>query len=183
MNGCLAGIVDPGNDEKEFRRAVELIEEAWKMWPNVDGATRGRTLEETFLRAIKIFLGEPTARSYDLSLTSPNARGKTLRELTAIGQCLVDSFNLSPRPPNANQVRDDADPRRNTYYAHYVAPLACSQAFIAYYHTQMGMDWFEGGEQKESLRKGAEEYATAAGWMSQKIRIVSPVFGQQFFRY
>ena len=31
MNGCLAGIVDPGNDEKEFRRSVELIEEAWKM--------------------------------------------------------------------------------------------------------------------------------------------------------
>jgi len=57
MNGCPAGLVDPGNDEKEFRLAVELIEEAWKMWPNADGATCGRTLEETFLRAIKILLG------------------------------------------------------------------------------------------------------------------------------
>jgi len=57
MNGCPAGTVDPGDDEKEFRRAVELIEEAWKMWPDVYGATRGRTLEETFLRTIKILLG------------------------------------------------------------------------------------------------------------------------------
>jgi len=166
MNGCLAGIVDPGNDEKEFRRAVELIEEAWKMWPNVDGATRGRTLEETFLRGIKVLLGESVARSYGLRPTSPDAQRKKLKELRAIGQWLVDSFNHSPKPPNANQVRDDADPWWNTYYAHYVSPLVCGHAFIAYYHTQMGMDWFEGEEQKESLRRGAEEYATAAGWMS-----------------
>jgi len=47
----------------------------------------------------------------------------------------------------------------------------------------MGMDWFEGEEQKESLRKDAEEYATAAGWMSQTTQIVPSVSGQQFFRY
>ncbi|RPA95488.1 hypothetical protein L873DRAFT_1697761 [Choiromyces venosus 120613-1] len=166
MNGCLAGIVDPGNEEKEFRYAVELIEEAWKMWPNVDGATRGRTLEETFLRGIKILLGESIARSYGVSPTSPNAQRKKLKELRAIGQWLVDSFNCSPKPPNANQVRDDADPWWNIYYAHYVAPLARGYSFIAYYHTQMGIDWLEGEEQSESLRKGAEQYAIAAGWMS-----------------
>ncbi|PWW75722.1 hypothetical protein C7212DRAFT_344409 [Tuber magnatum] len=166
MNGCLAGIVDPGNDEKEFRRAVELIEEAWKMWPNVDGATRGRTLEETFLRGVKTLLGESIARSYGLSPTSPNAQRKKLKELRAIGQWLVDSFNRSPKPPNSNQVRDDADPWWNIYYAHYVAPVARGHSFIAYYHTQMGIDWLEGEEKRASLRKGAEEYAIAAGWMS-----------------
>jgi len=116
------------------------------MWPSIDGATRGLTLGETLPRGIKILPGESIARSYGLSLTSPNARGKKLKELRAIGQWLVDSFNRSPRPPNANQVRDDDDPRRNTYYAHYVAPLVCSHAFIVYYHTQMGMGWFEGEE-------------------------------------
>jgi len=46
------------------------------MWPSVDGATRGRTLEETFLRSIKILLWESIARSYDLSLPllMPGAR-------------------------------------------------------------------------------------------------------------
>ncbi|KAG0127377.1 hypothetical protein HOY82DRAFT_568261 [Tuber indicum] len=166
MNGCLAGIVDPGNEEKEFRRAVELIEEAWKVWPNVDGATRGRTLEETFLRGVKILLAQSIARSYGNSPTSRNAQVKKLKELKAIGQWLVDSFNRKPKPPNANGVRDDADPWWNIYYAHYVAPVACGHAFIAYYHTQMGIDWLEGEEQKASLRKGAEEYAIAAGWMS-----------------
>jgi len=100
------------------------------MRPSVDGATRGRTLGETLPRGIKILLGESIAGSYGLSLTSPNTRGKKLRELRAIGQWLVDSLNRSPRPPNANRGCDGADPRRNTYYAHYVAPLVCGHAFI-----------------------------------------------------
>lgn len=177
MNGCLYSLdLAPGKDEAEFRRAVELIEEARRTWRHVDGSIRGRTLEETFLRGVKALLADSILRSYPINQPSQNnaesiSKRRKLDEVRSIGEWLTHSFTTSPKPPDTDKPtrrprRDDADPWWNIYYAHYVSPFARGTAYIAFSHTQLALDFLSGPARTASLIAGAKEYATAAAWMS-----------------
>lgn len=168
MNGCINKALDvPGSDEPEFRRAVDLIEEARRMWPMVDGVIRGRTLEETFLRGVKILLAEALIKSYNYSPTSPSDQRKKLDDIKAISDWVIDSFNRNPRPPESERrqgfMGDDA--WWNIYYAHYATPLAKAYAFRGFFYAHTGLQ-IDLDKREEMCRAAAKEYITAAGWMS-----------------
>lgn len=168
MNGCIKmGLDAPGSDEPEFRRAVELIEEARWMWPMVDGAVRGRTLEETFLRGVKILLAEALIKSYNHNPTSPGDQKKKLADIKAIADWVIDSFNRNPTPPESERRQGlmGEDAWWNIYYAHYATPLAKAYSFrgFVFAHTGLQVDL---NRKEEMCCAAAKEYITAAGWMS-----------------
>lgn len=168
MNGCIGmSLGSPGSDEPEFRRAVDLIEEARRVWSMVDGAVRGRTLEETFLRGVKVLLAEALIKSYNHNPTSPSDQKKKLADIKAIADWVIESFNRNPRPPESERrqgfMGDDA--WWNIYYAHYATPLAKAYSFrgFVFAHTGLQVDL---SRKEEMCCAAAKEYITAAGWMS-----------------
>ncbi|KAI5853263.1 hypothetical protein DFP73DRAFT_535819 [Morchella snyderi] len=168
MNGCIAGTLGaPGSDEPEFRRAVDLIEEARKTWPMVDGAIRGRTLEETFLRGVKILLAQALIKSYQHTPTSPSDQQKKLDDIMEIANWVIESFMRNPRPPESERrhgfMGDDA--WWNIYYAHYATPLAKAYTFRGFVYSHTGLQ-IDTDRQEEYCIKAAHEYITAASWMS-----------------
>ncbi len=125
----------PGDGCDEYRKAVETIEEARREWSDIPGEIRGRTLEETFLRGVKVLLGEALITEYLESLqysekVSDDQRRKHLKEIIATGEWLVESFKRHPRPLEANSP----DERKNNYYTHYARPMEIGHSLLAFGH-------------------------------------------------
>lgn len=187
MSGFIKTVFDDtevGADE--FRRCIELIEEAHKQWPNIDGSLRGRTLENTFLRQIKVQLGESLVQKYlRTNRTDPNSvpmegKGKQLDEIIAIGEWIVKSFESNPHPPEADKHALPAGEAGwwGVYYTHYAAPLAKAYNLIAFGNLRYGtdietilIDSEETGKRgpiacsPTRLGVAAINYAKAASWM------------------
>jgi hypothetical protein len=143
MNGFLKSVLaEEENGADDFHRCVDIIEEARALWFDVDGSLRGRTLEETFLRQVKVHLGESLMMKY-LHLPD-NAPGsvKILDEIISIGEWIVRSFESKPRPPEEEKYSGPAgEPGWWTvYYTHYVAPLAKAHMLIAFGNLRYGTD-------------------------------------------
>lgn len=128
----------------EFRRCVEIIERARAQWPGVDGSVRGRTLEETFLRQVKVYLGESLQVKY--LRESPNIttqeRGKLLDEIIAIGEWIIHSFENKSHPPEEERHSGPAGEAGwwGVYYTHYVAPLAKAYVLVGFGNLKYGTD-------------------------------------------
>ncbi|KAA8896191.1 hypothetical protein FN846DRAFT_783928 [Sphaerosporella brunnea] len=137
-------LAEDDNGTPEFRRCVELIEEARALWPDVDGSMRGRSLEETFLRQVKVHLGESLMVGYSrLPKDSPSSeRTKILDEIISIGEWIVRSFENKPHPPEEQRLIDPAGGSRwwMLYYTHYSAPLAKAHILIAFGNLSYGTD-------------------------------------------
>jgi hypothetical protein len=181
MNGFLKSVLAEDDDgASEFRRCVDLIEEAHALWPDVDGSVRGRTLEETFLRQVKVHLGESLMMRYhNLSTGSPD-RAELLDEIISIGEWIVQSFESKPHPPEEEKHSTPAgEPGWWTvYYTHYVAPLSKAHMLIAFGNLRYGTDIDTTAlDSKETGKRGpvasspsrlgiaAIHYVKAAAWM------------------
>lgn len=125
-NHIMAGLMKnafngPGEGCQDLRDAIEIIEEAQRTWPDVDGSIRGRTLEETFLRGVKVALGESMIAEYLRGMPSATKtkKQKHLRDIMALGESLLESFARKPAPDGGPQG-EDKDYR--VYYPHYCYP-------------------------------------------------------------
>jgi hypothetical protein len=186
MNGFMKTVFDDtqiGSDE--FRRCVEIIEGARAQWPDVDGSLRGRTLEETFLRQVRVHFGESLLMKYlrdhriNPNLTAKD-KGKLLDEIIAVGEWIVHSFENNPHPPEEERYSPPAGEAGwwGVYYTHYTAPLAKAYAFIAFGNLRHGididtvpLDSVETGKRgpiassPSRLGTAAVNFAKAAAWM------------------
>ncbi|CCX06647.1 Similar to Stress-induced-phosphoprotein 1; acc. no. Q3ZBZ8 [Pyronema omphalodes CBS 100304] len=188
MNGFLKRVFGEGEiGSVEFRRCVELIEAAQKEWSDVDGSIRGRTLEETFLRQVKVHLGESLVIKYLRELkTNPNMpveeKKKFLDEIISIGEWIVMSHENESSPPEKDKFAHPAGEAHwwTVYYTHYTAPLAKAYNFIGFGNLRYGIDVDTISLVPDSTETGkrgpiasspsrlgiaAMNYAKAAAWM------------------
>jgi hypothetical protein len=183
MNGLLKFITNCSPyGTLDFSRCVELIETAREIWRDVDGGVRGRTLEETFLRHVKVHLGEALIRLYLENLHSYSTETKEthLNEIINIGEWLVESFENNPMPPEEEKYNAPAGEVGwwGIYYTHFVAPLAKGYSFIGFANFRRGteiaqipLDYIDKGKRgplacsPSLLGIAAINYAKAAAWM------------------
>ncbi|KAK6500263.1 hypothetical protein TWF481_010608 [Arthrobotrys musiformis] len=159
----------------DFRRAVDLTEEARRVFVNVPGHIRGRTLEKTFLRGLKIRLGEALIKLYNH--TDPPSL-PIIEEIKNIGDFIVASCDSSPLPevdPPTNQ--ETTERFWDLYVPHWGYPRAMGHIFRGMAYMQLGLHWnrvqldSRTGKKGPStgnmrdLRTAAEEYATGAAWL------------------
>lgn len=145
MNGFLKALFHStqiGVDE--FRRCVEIIERARAQWPDVDGGLRGRTLEETFLRQVKVHLGESLQVKYlrEFPNLTAQEKGKLLDEIAATGQWIIRSFENKSHPPEEERHSAPAGEAGwwGVYYTHYAAPLAKAHTLVGFGNLKYGTD-------------------------------------------
>ena len=121
---------------RDLERADQLVHEARERWPDVDGGTRGRTLEETFYRQIKIHLGEALLQNYmKVGCDRPeHERQATLRQIEEIGEWIIDSVTRFPAPPPPENPGDRMTTMRRwgMYYTHYSNPMARAWTLIGF---------------------------------------------------
>ncbi|KAK6355857.1 hypothetical protein TWF718_000237 [Orbilia javanica] len=159
----------------DFRRAVDLTEEARRVFANVPGHVRGRTLEKTFLRGLKIRLGEALIKLYNH--TDPPSL-PLIEEIKNLGDYIVSSCDSSPLPevePPTNQ--ETRERYWDLYVPHWGYPRAMGHIFRGMAYMQLGLHWnrvqldSRTGKKGPStgnmrdLRTAAEEYATGAAWL------------------
>lgn len=160
---------------EDFRRAVDLTEEARRVFANVPGHIRGRTLEKTFLRGLKIRLGEALIKLYNH--TDPPSL-PIIEEIKNLGDYIVSSCDSSPLPevePPTNQ--ETMERYWDLYVPHWGYPRAMGHIFRGMAYMQLGLHWnrvqldSRTGKKGPStgnmrdLRTAAEEYATGAAWL------------------
>ncbi|KAF3107916.1 hypothetical protein TWF569_005518 [Orbilia oligospora] len=159
----------------DFRRAVDLTEEARRVFNNVPGHIRGRTLEITFLRGLKIRLGEALIKLYNH--TDPPSL-PIIEEIKNLGDYIVSSCNTSPLPevePPTNQ--ETTERYWDLYVPHWGYPRAMGHIFRGMAYMQLGLHWnrvqldSRTGKKGPStgnmgdLRTAAEEYVSGAAWL------------------
>ncbi|KAK6337447.1 hypothetical protein TWF730_002846 [Orbilia blumenaviensis] len=159
----------------DFRRAVDLTEEARRVFVNVPGHIRGRTLEKTFLRGLKIRLGEALIKLYNH--TDPPSL-PIIEEIKNLGDYIVSSCDSSPLPemdPPTNQ--ETLERYWDLYVPHWGYPRAIGHIFRGMAYMQLGLHWnrvqldSRTGKKGPStgnmrdLRTAAEEYVTGAAWL------------------
>lgn len=183
MNGFLKTVFDgQAAAAEEFHLAAQLIEEARKMWPEVDGSIRGRSLEETFLRGIKVAQGNAMIvefhRNQLKSSMNKNRKRAYLQEIIILGNWLLSSFRSNPHPPEEEKnMPAGMDAWWSIYYHHYANPKAYGHVFIAFgnLHIALELDTFpldtedgrDGPAVCDPVKLGiaAINYAKAAAWM------------------
>ncbi|KAF3932038.1 hypothetical protein ABW20_dc0104419 [Dactylellina cionopaga] len=160
---------------EDFRRAVDLTEEARRIFADVPGHVRGRTLEKTFLRGLKIRLGEALIKLFNHT-EPPNLA--IIEEIKNIGDWLVASCEASPLPEVDPPTADESMDRYwDLYVPHWGYPRAMGHIFRGLAYMQLGLHWnrvqldSRTGKRGPStgnmrdLRTAAEEYAAGAAWL------------------
>ncbi|EWC48944.1 hypothetical protein DRE_00249 [Drechslerella stenobrocha 248] len=158
----------------DFRRAVELTEESRRVFANVPGHIRGRTLEKTFLRGLKIRLGEALIKLFNN--TDPPTL-PIIEEIKSTGDWLVSSCDSCPLPEIDPPTSDTADRYWDLYVPHWGYPRAMGHIFRGMAYLQLGLHWnrvqldSRTGKKGPStgnmrdLRIAAEEYTAGAAWL------------------
>ncbi|EPS36146.1 hypothetical protein H072_10328 [Dactylellina haptotyla CBS 200.50] len=160
---------------EDFRRAVDLTEEARRVFADVPGHVRGRTLEKTFLRGLKIRLAESLIKLYNH--TEPPTL-TIIEEIKNIGDWLVASCESSPIPEvDPPTSPETADRYWDLYTPHWGYPRAMGHIFRGMAYMQLGLHWnrvqldSRTGKKGPStgnmrdLRIAAEEYTRGAAWL------------------
>lgn len=95
MGGFIKDIFAEGQiGDEEFRRCVNLIEEARGQWPDINGSLRGRTLEETFLRQV-------STRAYAWTMPA-NTYGPPRLKCTSGKHSFANICRIPARPTESN---------------------------------------------------------------------------------
>ncbi|KAF3940407.1 hypothetical protein ABW19_dt0203583 [Dactylella cylindrospora] len=159
---------------EDFRRAVDLTEEARRVFVDVPGHIRGRTLEKTFLRGLKIRLGEALIKLYNA--TDPPTL-TIIEEIKSIGDWLVSSCVSSPLPEVEAPTPETLDRYWDLYTPHWGYPRGMGHIFRGLAYMQLGLNWNRvqldsrtgkkgpsAGNMRD-LRTAAEEYTLGAAWL------------------
>lgn len=165
---------------KDLTRAAELVEEARKQWPDVDGSLRGRTLDETFYRQIKIHLGEALLQHYmeHSRNRSRETNEKALDKILEIAEWAIESVTRAPKPSGPDHPGDRIATMRwwGMYYNHYASPMARAYSLLGFVHLhRAGFGRQElkspttgaGGplvDEPNEMAKAAYAYARSAAW-------------------